>query len=301
MRQIGVMKLVGARSLQVLGMYLVLILAFGLIASIIAVPVGVLAGNAFAAFIANFMNVELQGYRVIPNAIVMQIMVALLVPLGAGFFPVRSGSRTKVRRAISNDRPGDQPTGGLLNRLGERARWISRPVLLSIRNTFRRKGRLILTLFTLTMAGAIFIAVFNVRASMEGYMDQLGKYFMADITLDFDRPYRVSKVEDTVFEIPGVIAMEAWSGASAEILDEDDNVVRNVQVIAPPNDSTVIEPEVEVGRWLLPGEEKAIVLSDAIWDTYPDLMPGDTLRLSVLGGRRRLGGGGYLQLHLYAE
>ncbi len=63
-------------------------------------------------------------------------------------------------------------------------------MLLSIRNTFRRKGRLLLTLFTLTMAGAIFIAVFNVRVSMEAYMDRLMQHFMADVTLNFDRPYR---------------------------------------------------------------------------------------------------------------
>ena len=286
LRQIGVMKLVGARSLQILGMYLLLILLYGIIALIIAVPLGALAGYEMAQLMAFFMKANLQDFRVIPVAVVIQIMIALIVPLVAGFFPVNSGSKITVRRAISNDRPGDQPTiSGWWDRLGRLTRWLSRPVLLSIRNTFRRKGRLLLTLFTLTVSGAIFIAVFNVRVSMQEYMIHLTQHFMADITLDFEQPYRIAKVQDAVFQIPGVEDIEAWSGASAEILDPNGDVVENLLIIAPPADSALLDPDMVAGRWLLPGDGKAIVISDAIWDTIPDLKPGDTLRLSVSGGR----------------
>jgi putative ABC transport system permease protein len=286
LRQIGVMKLVGARSLQILGMYLLLILLYGIIALIIAVPLGALAGYEMAQLMAFFMKANLQDFRIIPVAVVIQIMIALIVPLVAGFFPVNSGSKITVRRAISNDRPGDQPTiSGWWDRLGRLTRWLSRPVLLSIRNTFRRKGRLLLTLFTLTVSGAIFIAVFNVRVSMQEYMIDLTQHFMADITLDFEQPYRIAKVQDAVFQIPGVEDIEAWSGASAEILDPNGDVVENLLIIAPPADSALLDPDMVAGRWLLPGDGKAIVISDAIWDTIPDLKPGDTLRLSVSGGR----------------
>ena len=286
LRQIGVMKLVGARSLQILGMYLLLILLYGIIALIIAVPLGALAGYELAQLMAFFMKANLQDFRIIPVAVVVQIMIAMIVPLVAGFFPVNSGSKITVRRAISNDRPGDQPTiSGWWDRLGRLTRWLSRPVLLSIRNTFRRKGRLLLTLFTLTVSGAIFIAVFNVRVSMQEYMDHLTQHFMADITLDFEQPYRIAKVQDAVFQIPGVEDIEAWSGASAEVLDPNGDVVENLLIIAPPADSALLDPEMVAGRWLLPGDGKAVVISDAIWDTLPDLKPGDTLRLSVSGGR----------------
>ena len=286
LRQIGVMKLVGARSLQILGMYLLLILLYGIIALIIAVPLGALAGYELAQLMAFFMKANLQDFRIIPVAVVVQIMIAMIVPLVAGFFPVNSGSKITVRRAISNDRPGDQPTiSGWWDRLGRLTRWLSRPVLLSVRNTFRRKGRLLLTLFTLTVSGAIFIAVFNVRVSMQEYMIDLTQHFMADITLDFEQPYRIAKVQDAVFQIPGVEDIEAWSGASAEILDPNGDVLENLLIIAPPADSALLDPDMVAGRWLLPGDGKAVVISDAIWDTIPDLKPGDTLRLSVSGGR----------------
>ena len=286
LRQIGVMKLIGARSFQILGMYLLLILAYGIIALAIAVPLGGLGGYGLAMVIAYFMNATLQGFRLVPVAVMLQTLIALIVPLVAGFIPVNSGSKTTVRRAISSDRVEGQPSSAAgPNRLGRWLRWISRPILLSIRNTFRRRGRLLLTLFTLIMGGAIFIGVFNVRASMGQYMDQLMQHFMADVTLSFEQPYRVSEVARDAFRVPGVRDIEAWSGAAAEILDARENVVENLQIVAPPADTDLLDPEILAGRWILPGDQKALVISDAIWDLYPDLIPGDTLRLSVQGRR----------------
>lgn len=37
------------------------------------------------------------------------------------------------------------------------------------------------------------------------------------------------------------------------------------------------------GRWLLPEDEKALAVSDSIWNDYPDLQPGDTLRIKIPG------------------
>ena len=284
LRQIGVMKLVGARSLQILGMYLILILSYGIIALIIAVPLGVLAGNGLANFLADFLKAKVQEFRVVPVAILLQVLIALIVPLVAGFVPVNSGSKTTVRRAISNNGPGQQAAASRrLDRLGNWFSWLSRPVLLSIRNTFRRQGRLALTLFTLTIGGAIFIAVFNVRASMEQFMDQLGQHFRADITLNFAQPYRFSRVEQAVYQVPGVEHIEGWAAANADILGPDDKVEEDIHILAPPANSSLLDPEIVAGRWLVPADQKALTVSDSIWDLYPDLQPGDTLRLNVQG------------------
>jgi putative ABC transport system permease protein len=286
LRQIGVMKLVGARSFQISGMYIILILLYGLMALIISVPLGAWAGYGLSRFIVSLMNGTLQGFRIIPGVMVMQALVAILVPLIAGFFPVNKGAKIKVRRAISPDGQGERPsTTSRFNILSRWFGWLSRPILLSIRNTFRRKGRLALTLFTLTMAGAIFIAVFNVRASLSQFMAQVGQHFMADVTLNFDQPYRISKVEQIAAQVPGVNGIEAWTSGSGEIVDADDNVVENMQIIAPPADSQLIDADMMAGRWLRPGDNHVLVTANSIWDIYPDLQPGDTLRVSVLGKR----------------
>jgi len=288
LRQIGVMKLVGARSRQISGMYLLLILAYGLLALVIGIPLGALAGYGLAQLMAGLMKSQLQGFRFVPMALVLQVIVALAVPLVAGYIPVRSGSRIKIWRAIGSDRVGEQPLrSGVWERLGAFLGWMSRPVLLSIRNTFRRKGRLVLTLVTLTVSGAIFIAVFNVRVSMQEFMRQLQQYFIADITLSFEQPYRIAEVEQAVFQVPGVEKLEAWSGALGEIVSPDGESITDLQIIAPPAGSALINPEMEAGRWLKPGDGNAIVLSQVIWDFLPDLEPGDRVRLKVAGGREQ--------------
>src|SRR5215207_3688008 len=286
LRQIGVMKLVGARSYQILGMYLTLIIAYGLIALILAIPLGALAGYGLAWFIAHLMGAVLQGFRIIPAAAITQILIAILIPLGAGFFPVNSGAKTSVQQAISNDRPGNQTAKKKLFSFDAKwTTWISRPLLLSFRNTVRKKGRLLLTIFTLTVAGAVFIAVFNVRDSMTNVMAQLMQHFLGDVTVTFTQPYRVSKIEQKLLTIPGVKGVEGWGGALGEIWDENDHVVTHLSISAPPQDTQLLTPEFVAGRWLLPNEERGIVVSDTIFDYYPDLKPGDKLTIKLPGRR----------------
>jgi putative ABC transport system permease protein len=284
MRQIGIMKLIGGRSRQILGMYMTLIFAYGLIALVTAIPLGAVAGYGLASYISNLMGAEVLGFRFIPAAVVVQAVISFLIPLGAGFFPVRKGSRTNVRRAISNDRPGNQPDKpGLLDRMTGRVRWISRPVLLSIRNTFRQKGRLSLTIFTLTIAGSIFIAVFNVRDSMENMMDMLMAHFLADVTVQFSQPYPISRIEQVLDPIPGIEAVEAWGAARADVWDENDDVAVSFSIVAAPEGTQLLNVDLISGRWLEPGEEHAVVMADSIFETYPDLRPGDSLRVKMAG------------------
>jgi putative ABC transport system permease protein len=285
-RQIGVMKLVGGRSMQISLMYMALIIIYGGLALIIAVPLGVVAGYRLSAFMAERMSIEIQGFRVVPLAIVLQVVLAFAVPLVAGYFPVRKGSKTTVRRAISEENPAEQTDGGgLVDRLGLTLSWISRPMLLSIRNTFRRKGRLALTLFTLIMAGAIFIAVFNVRDSINSFMDVLGQHYLADVMVTLDEPYRTEKVERDLYQVPGVERVESWGVAQAEVLDADDEVVTTLVLFLPPENTALLEPDLVAGRWLTAEDEKVLVLSDSIWSEYPEFQVGDTLRVEFPGRR----------------
>jgi putative ABC transport system permease protein len=281
---IGVMKLIGARSQQIFGMYLTLILSFGLIALLIALPTGGQAAYALSQLIASKMNFNLLGYRIVPLAFLLQAVVGLLVPLAAGFIPINNGSRVKVQTAINGGGlSAGKASGGWLERMGSHVKWLSRPMLISLRNTFRRKGRLLLTLLTLTMGGAIFIAVFNVQLSLEDYVAQIGRYFLADVSLSFDQPYRVDEINQVVMQIPHVQYVEGWSFLGADIIRPDGSVADNLSILAPPADSKLVNPIMLEGRWLLPGDRTAITVSEAIWSDFPGLKPGDLLSLKVNG------------------
>jgi putative ABC transport system permease protein len=308
LRHIGVIKLVGGRNRQVLGMYLVLILVFGLLALALAVPFGGVGAYALSEFIADTMSFSLLGYRIVPLAYIIQFAVGILVPLVAGLAPVINGSRTTVLKAISGDLavdssgrtegsvpaadhggPGKRETRWerfqtrVTNALARRGIHIPRPLLISLRNTFRRRGRLLLTLFTLTMGGAIFIAVFNVRVTLRSYMNSIGEYFIADVTVDFDEPYRLREVEQYAMQVGGVTYVEGWQFVSVEALLPDGSVGDNITVLAPPADSSLIRPMLVQGRWLRPNDVRKLTVSEAIFDEFPGLEAGDTLRLRVDG------------------
>jgi len=304
LRHIGVIKLVGGQRRQVFRMYLTLIMAFGVLALIIAIPLGGQGAYGLALFLASELNFNLLGYRIVPMALLIQVLVGLLVPLIAGLAPVINGSRITVLRALSGDIADDeiQVSGGeTASPLGKRLSWfdwmqvrmtrllaargihIPRPFVISLRNTFRRKSRLALTLFTLTMGGAIFIAVFNVRVTLHDYIGQIGKYFVADVSLDFDRPYRLREIEQAAMQVDGVQRVEGWQFVSGDLLDENGEVLENINVFGPPADSKLIEPIVVAGRWIQADDVRKLAISEGSLEYFPNLKPGDMVNLKIEG------------------
>jgi putative ABC transport system permease protein len=283
LRQIGVMKLVGARRRQVIGMYLLLISSFSLIALLVAVPAGAVGAYYLAGFAASILNFPMRPFHIVPQALVFQVAVGLLIPPVAGLLPVLKGARITVRKALSSKGLGVDADQGWLDRQLARWRALTRPLLISLRNTFRRKGRLALTLFTLTLGGAIFIAVFNTQASLDAITGQMKQYFGADVSVDLVRPYRTHVVTQAILQTPGVEQVEVWMATSANLTGEDGGPAESVAVMAPPADSPLIEPKMLAGRWLLPGDETALVVNEVFWETYPDLEPDDTLDLEIAG------------------
>jgi len=299
LRHIGVIKLVGGRRRQVLFMYLTLIMAFGVLALLIAVPLGGQGAYGLAIFISSELNFNVLGYRIVPMAFVIQILVGLLVPLVAGLAPVINGSRITVLRALSGDLTGDENQAQSQQQtrvswfdwmmirvtriLASRGIHFPRPFIISLRNTFRRRGRLILTLFTLTMGGAIFIAVFNVRTTLHDYIGAIGKYFAADISLDFDQPYRMREVRQMLAGVEGVTDVEGWQFVSGELLDEKGEVLENINIFAPPADSKLIQPILVAGRFLRADDVRKLALSEASYGYFPNIKPGGSVKLKING------------------
>ena len=288
-QQIGIMKSVGARWMQVAGVYMMLIFIFGVLAFAIAAPLASQISFALLAFLAGKLNFVLQGQRIVPEAVVLQVMLALLMPQVAAWLPIWKGTRISVQQALSGIQPGEAgrpKKASSAKASGQRARRVrlfSRPTLISIRNTFRRKGRLALTLLTLTLGGAVFIATFNVQVSMNKYIEQISRYFLSDVSVSFDRPYRIDKIEALLGNLPGVGHVEGWAAARSELLTADGSAGDRVELLAPPAGSRLVQPVMISGRWVQPGDRNAIVLGELFMARYPDLKLGDTLRLQVNG------------------
>jgi putative ABC transport system permease protein len=282
MQHIGILKAIGARQSSIIKMYMVFILVFGVIALFISVPLSAWAAKALSQFLGLRLNFNAGGMRLVPFAVIIQTVIALLLPQAAGIIPVIKASKVSVQDAINSTGIQTDDFGkSRLDRRLEKIKGASRPLLISLRNTFRRKSRLVLTLITLSLAGAVFIATFNVRASVEKYIDKVSAYILADVNLDFEQNYRISEIESIALAIPGVSMVEPRSATTAQLVNAESEALATVEIWGAPPESSLIKPIMLNGRWLLPGDRNAIVLNEAFVSNFPDLAVGDTVTFSI--------------------
>jgi len=279
-RQIGIMKATGGGNSQIFGMYLVLILGFGLVAFALAIPLANAAGKFIGGGMAAWLNFYPAPYTGYLTTVIQQAIVALFVPLLAAMWPVYNSVRITVREAISDYGIGsgakikDKPIhkGNLI---------IPRPIRLSLRNAVRRRTRLALTLFTMILAGAIFIGVYNLWATFDKVINDIQGYFLADINIGFDRFHRLDKVGSMAMSVPGVEKVEGWLEYGGTLISDSDAAGTQIQFVAPPSNSTLIDPIITSGRWLKPGDENAVVIGNHLLNVFPDLKVGDWLTIKI--------------------
>ena len=279
--QIGIMKTVGAKRSQISMVYMTLIGVFGLLAFVIAYPTANLAATQIVKFLARQINFQYSGEHFEPVVLFIELILALVVPGIAAFFPIQNGVKISVNEALSGIRDVEQSGSNWIDQVLSRLRKISRPFSIALRNIFRRKGRLILTLITLTLGGAVFISVFNVRISLSNYINQLSHYFLADLNLSLARTYPVDEISSMLLSDPEISRVEAWDQLQSSVILPDQSIGDNVNLVAVPNQSQLIDPILINGRWLLPEDANAIVLNDQFLNQYPWISIGDTLQLQI--------------------
>lgn len=293
-RQIGVMKAIGARSSQIMGMYLVMVTIYGLLALLIAVPLGVAGSRGLSRLMASYFNFDLVDLNPPPQAILLQTAVGLMLPVLASLPPFIANLRVTAAEAMNQYRIGKGRFGaGQLDRLLSGAnlwfarRFLFRPVLLSVRNIFRRKGRLALTLITLTLAGATFIGVVSVSATLNRTIDDLMKNYQFDSAIFFDRPYRLAKIQGEAQQVPGVVQADVYGLTPARRIRPDGSEGQTIYLLNFKVGSQMIPgPAIAQGRWLLAEDENAVVVDAIMLKEEPDIKLGEEIVLRIDGRDR---------------
>lgn len=264
--QIGIMKAVGATTGMVLRFFLTNILVYGLLAMLIAVPLGILGAAQITTWLVGSFGATFEGSIIDPMSVVLMVVITLVAPLAAALLPVLSGARITVREAISTY--GLSSKMGLIERVGARLRFLSRLVLLTISNTFRSKRRVILTQVVLVLSGLIFMMVVSTRDSIIYTVnDVIFEILGADVTLVFEKSYRADYLERVALQHPQVRAVEAWALAGFKIRpagqpeSEDD---KSTTVFGVPLPTELYGYQLREGRWLEPGDQYALVLNQSL-------------------------------------
>ena len=314
-REIGVMKTLGASTPQLVSVYLVLVALIGLAAFVLALPLGLVGTRVFSGAVALLLNLSLAQPNPPLWVFGVQLAAALVVPIMVAAVPIWAACRVTVREAVDRHGAGGER---LRLRLHQRAsRWPT-----AVRNLLRRPTRLALTLGLLAAAGAMFMTALNVSSSWQKTIDKVYQTRHYDVEVRFDAsdcpqatalrkppPEGVKETgggpalpceplarREQLQQLPGVRQAEAWGYSPAAFsrpgqIDVSraypDRGHGSFAVMAPPPGTRLIDFPLREGRWLLPDDRDAVVLNHGAAAQQPQLKIGDPVLLSINGSVSR--------------
>jgi putative ABC transport system permease protein len=283
-RYIGIMKSMGARNGQVMLMYFLLVIAFGLIAMVIGAPLASLGANAFTELFASMFNFDPLEIIIIPEVLAIELFVSIIVPVVASIYSIIRGTTITIREALDSGGGAGSYGTSFVDRVISKMRGLPRPVLLSLRNTFRRKGRLTLTMVTLVLAGGTFIAVFSAQDSVALTLRELfDAHVRYDVYVDFDDNYRRKEIVQEALRVPGVEHAETWGSVGTRRLRDNNTESDVIMLQATPGDTDLLKPEMLAGRWLKPDDENGVVVSSGLVKEENDIQVNDDITFKIKG------------------
>lgn len=308
-RQIGMMKAIGGTRRQIASIYLGQALLLGVAAVVPAIPLGMIGARALCGYLAVFLNFDITSFAVPVWVYGLVALVGLAAPLLAALRPVLRGTRITVAEALADHGVADSRFGAdALDRRLAGVGGLSRPVLLAVRNSFRRRTRLALTLFTLSVAGTFFLCALNVRASMMNTIAHLFAPKRFDLSVNLGTMYPMADVQRALAGAPGVKGVEGWIVTEGSLVRAPEAAAPAANAslhdagagfglhgaasatAAPPARFAVlgVQPgtellklEIDEGRDLRADDVDALVVNSAFLEKYPAARVGSTVTLQM--------------------
>lgn len=289
--QIGILKAVGGQEWTIVELYLAGVLAYGLLALFIALPLGIFPAWAVTRYFLNLFNIDYDQFQYSNNALLLQIAAATIVPVLAALIPVMSGARITVRQAIASYGLGGDFHSSRLDRSIERigARLLSTQYATVLGNMFRRKGRLFLTQFVLVTAGATFLMTMSLFSSIDFTVDNFFAARHFDLTVFFNGRPRASRALEVAQSVEDVVGTQFHLLFPATIRKQGERINEaglgvTVEGLDPASD--FMTERIVAGRWVQPGDNLAVVVPYETANKN-NLRLGDfiTLDLGVFGKR----------------
>lgn len=177
--QLGVMKTVGASTAQLVTMSLAHVALLAAMSLLLAMPIALSAGRAYARFAASMLNASLTSVGVPVSVVLTQLAVGVLVPVAVALIPIYRATRISIHAALGKD-----------------------PV--------QRRERMLLTLATLAIGGAVFIAALNVSQSWSQSIDDDFRARRYDIDVRLTDRVDAKELARIIRTVPDVTHVESW-------------------------------------------------------------------------------------------
>ena len=283
-RQIGVMKTIGARSSDIAAIYLAMIAVLAAPAIAIGLGAGLLGARSFSSFAAQQLNLDIASLAVGPSTLLTIVCIGLTAPLVAAAIPIARAVRMPVQKALQD--PGITALGTrgrAKTRLSSLLGGFMRPTVLAVRNSFRRPARLGLTLFALGLGGAALMTASNVHVSLIAAVDRSLDHRGDDIDVRLLRPVDAADILADIHVLPGVAHAEAWGGALVALSTEPSAKTSRGRygLLAPPPDTALLNVPLVEGRWPEAMQIGDLVVNRNLQAIEPALVIGAEVQLAL--------------------
>ncbi|HYK72827.1 MAG TPA: FtsX-like permease family protein, partial [Pseudoneobacillus sp.] len=284
MKQIGIMQVIGATTNQVAFIYLLKVFFLGAIATIIGIPLSIYGARAMTSHSNTLLNFDSSQQDISISIICIQFFIGIGIPLISALIPVLIGSKISIREAIQSY--GTSVHFGLnhFDNFLSKLTGFPTQIVLAIRNSFRKKGRLILTIFTLSIGGAIVISIISLYSSIEKTKINSLQYSNYDIQIVLNKPHSLDELEKIIKEnVKDVKKIEGWNGTSTFRNRKDGSKSQPMRILEPTGHTSLIRPVITEGKWL-EAEEKNTIVLDTYWlRKEKDIKIGDQITLEIYG------------------
>jgi putative ABC transport system permease protein len=217
-RQIGVMKTLGASNTTVFAMYVLMTAGIAAVATLLSLVPAVFAARYLAAVVAGLFGIDLTSLDMPWTVFAVTIAAGVVVPVAVAYGTLVRGTTVTVREAID----GATHTGSRFGttRLQQWfGRWSggSRTLRLALRNVVRHPSRLALVVTLLGASGAMFVSALGTADGLQAVVNEGMSHRHYDLDVRLIRAEDAASVTRAMAGVPGVASSETSISAPASI------------------------------------------------------------------------------------
>ncbi|GHO64652.1 hypothetical protein KSC_035440 [Ktedonobacter sp. SOSP1-52] len=252
---IGTMKTLGGTQWQIMRSYLIFVLICSSLATIPGLILGIAGGYIVASTLAPTIPLALGPFTLPLNLILLGLLVGFGVPLLAALLPLWNGTRITIREALSAYGISTGRRNTALTRFAQRITWVSQTVWLGLRSFFRKKWRAALTIFMLSIAGASFLIVQTLTASVNSTVSSVFTNFGADVEVDLGPQMKLSQIKMDLSTIKDINVLERYGQGGAN------TQWGRLALWGIEPQTKIYHYHMVSGHWFQPGDTNVVLIS----------------------------------------
>ena len=286
-RQIGVLKSIGARRAQLRAVYLVGVGALGLVALAVSLPLGITAGALLSRVVAELLNFDITTTRPSVALAAFWVATGLLGPLLFALRPLNRALSITVVRALQDQgierrRSVRAPTLGLLGAGVAR---------LALSGLTRNTARSLLIVSLLAASGAVILSARTVAASYTASVNVAADERLHDADVRLTKPLSRAQAEALSTGLDGFAPFDLARDAEVAAAREDGlTMVRTypdgghgAMTLMVLEDASTLDHFTVLDGSMAAGFDGGLVLNQSAHTVLGSPAVGDQVRLSQDG------------------